>query len=321
MSTLLYKQIKDQIDRAEHILLLTDERIDGDTLGSTLGMYHVLREMGKRVDVFSPKPISDSLKFIPGVEVIQTDDKVFEVDGIDLVMIFDCSDGVCVMDRLPKMKRRVPLIAIDHHTTNPGYGDINLVEPEASSAADVVWRFIKFAKYPVNADAAQAILTGICTDTIIFSTTSTNSASLEAAVELTKLGAKLQEIVRRTMMNQSVAALKLWGMAFERLHRNEEFGAVATAITRRDLRKIGALEEELVGLVSFIYTMLDGADVTLVLRETDDGGVKGSLRSTICDVAELAARRGGGGHKNAAGFKVQNARLVEKDGVWEIVTS
>lgn len=318
MSEILYKQIKEKIDGSKHILLLTDERIDGDTTGSTLGMFHVLSGLGKHVTVFSPKPLPNTFSFLPMVDVVRRDATVFEDASIDLVMIFDCSDGVYINDYLPKMPKKAPLIVFDHHVTNPKYGTINLIEPKSASSADVVWRFVKWAKYPMNAKAAQCILTGICTDTSTFSTTNTTAACLEAAHELTKLGAKLQEIVHHTMMNKTDAALKLWGLALGRLYQDATFDAVATVIRRKDLQDTGAKDDDVEGLSNFLNAMIEGVETVLVMRETNDGAVKGSLRSVTRDVAALAEQYGGGGHKNAAGFKIQHAYLEEKDGAWFI---
>jgi len=317
----LYQQIKERIDAAGHILLLTDERIDGDTIGSTLGMFHVLSEMGKRVSVYSPKELHRSLTFMPGTEEIGRDESIFEDDTIDLVMIFDCSDGEYIKEKnkLPKIRTRVPLIVFDHHATNPQYGKINLVEPTAASTADVVWRFMKAAKLPMNKEAAQCILTGICTDTVVFSTPNTSKACMDAAVELARYGAKLPEIVRNTMMNKSVEALKLWGIAFERLHKNSEFEGIATALTQKDMKTIGATPDDFEGLSGFLYAMLEDVKTVVVLRETEDGAVKGSLRSKTRDVSKLAEKYGGGGHKGASGFKIPGAHLEEKDGAWHIV--
>lgn len=321
MSKILYRQIHQQIDAAEHILLLTDERIDGDTLGSTLGMYHVLLAMGKDVMVYSPKPPAEMFNFLPGVDAIIRDPSIFADDTIELVMIFDCSDGEYIQerDKIPAMKRRVPLISFDHHATNPRYGMVNLIEEDAASTADVVWRFIKHEKLPMNKDAAQCILTGICHDTVAFSTGNTTAACLSAAHELAGHGARLQEIVYHTMMNKSVETLKLWGLAFERLHYNKKFDAMCTAITLADIKRLQVHESETRSLMDFLNVMLDAEDVILILKEQPDGSVKGSLRSHTRDVAKLAQQYGGGGHKNAAGFHIKNAHLQEKDGAWSVV--
>ncbi len=319
MSKLLEKQAMDLIGKAEHILLLTDERIDGDTIGSTLGMYHVLKEMGKYVEVFSPGELPASLKFIPGTEVIQRDPGIFEASSIDLVIVFDCSDGEYFKEHLPKLAPRIPLIVFDHHATNPRYGTINFIEAEAAATADVVWRFIKNQNLPVSKEAAQAILTGIMTDTEGFLTNNTTAACLSAAHELISYGAKISEIIRETMMNKSVATLRLWGLAFERLHHNSRFDALTTAITMQDVFDLGVDEMETKALSNFLNAMVEGTDVVLVLREVEDGAVKGSFRSLTRDVAAQAEAFGGGGHIRAAGFKVLDAYLEEREGEWKIV--
>jgi bifunctional oligoribonuclease and PAP phosphatase NrnA len=319
MSFLIKRQIKEQIDAATRILLLTDDKIDGDTIGSTLGMYHVLSTAGKEVDVYSPHPLPDVFEFLPGVEMIQRQDGFFKDADYDLVLIFDCADGGYIKPLLPLMLGKPAVIVFDHHATNPKYGDLNLIEPVAASTADVVWRFLREMKFEIDRSAAQCILTGICTDTDTFSTSNTTAACLEAAHELSKLGAKLQVIVRNTMMNKSVSALKLWGLALERLHHNDEFDALCTAICLRDLKKLGAQKDDLQGLSNFLNAMVQDADMIVVLYERTDGSVKGSMRARDRDVSKIAAKRGGGGHKRAAGFSVEGAHLEEKDGQWFIV--
>lgn len=321
MNSVLQEKVEDLIRDAGHILLLTDERIDGDTTGSTLGLYHVLKDLGKQVTVFSPKPLPPQLAFIPGVDVIRRDATVFADQSIDLAIICDCSDGVYITKLLPGMKRRVPLVVFDHHATNPMYGTVNVVEPKAASTADVVWRFIKAAKYSVSADAAQCILTGVCTDTVLFSTSNTTIEAITASGELVKLGANLPTIVRHTLMNKSVAALKLWGIAMERLFFDEKLQAITTAITKADLEVTKATLEDLSGVSGFLHAMLENAyEAVAVMYETDDGAVKGSMRSRGRDVAkQVADLFGGGGHKLAAGFKVMNAKLEQVGEKWEII--
>lgn len=319
MPALLEQQIMEHIRTARHVLLLTDERLDGDTLGSSTGLAHVLRAMGKKVTLFSPRTIPHHFFFIPGIADIRTDDVVFLDPSIDLAIICDCSDGEYIKGLLPRMVRKVPLIMFDHHATNPHYGTYNLVEDDAASTADVVWRFVKRNKLPVPREAAQCFLTGICTDTSLFSTSNTTTQCFEAAVELTRLGAKLPDIVRATMMNRPVPILKIWGKMLERLHANTEFDAVATVLTQKDWEELGKPDVETSALSNFLNATLDDADTIVILRETDDGGVKGSLRSRGRDVAALAERFGGGGHKLAAGFKVMHAHLEEKNGEWRIV--
>ncbi len=320
MSSLLYENVREHIAKAGHILLLTDERIDGDTMGSTMGLFHVLKDLGKKVEVFSPKPLPNTFKYLPSIDVIRRDPEVFLQPTIDLVIISDCSDGEYIKKFLPTMPHKVPLISFDHHATNPLYGTINVVEPKAASTADVVWRFLKSTNQIISPEAAQCILTGICTDTVLFSTPNTTTDALDASAELVKLGARLPEIVRNNLMNRSVSALKLWGLAMERLFHDTTFNATATAITRADIQALNATEEDVSGISGFLHAMLDDKhELVVVYRETDTSAVKGSMRSRGSDVAKLAHEKyGGGGHKLAAGFTIPNSRLVEKNGRWVV---
>ena len=321
MSQILYRQVQQLIDQADHVLLLTDERIDGATLCSSLGMLHILEGMGKKVTIYAPQSLPEMFAFLPGIDRVVHDPIVFADESIDLVMIFDCSDGEYIneRDKLPAMKRRVPLVSFDHHETNPRYGTLNVIEPDAASTADLIWRFVKEQKLPMNAHAAQCILTGICHDTNVFFTSNTTAACLDAAHELSAHGAKLSEIVRELMQNKPVETLKLWGLALERLHHNPEFDAVCTVFTRKDIDELGVTSADSKYLINMLNAVLDGADGILMLKETDDGGVKGALRSHHRDVAALAAKYGGGGHRRAAGFKIENAHLQEKDGIWHVI--
>ncbi|MFZ2681755.1 MAG: DHH family phosphoesterase [Patescibacteria group bacterium] len=328
MTNLIYQKIQDLIANARHILLLTDERIDGDTIGSTMGLYHVLNNLAphnhpltgeqRLVEVFSPKPLPETFKFIPAIDVIRRDVEVFKQTTIDLVIISDCSDGEYIKALLPSMAHKVPVVVFDHHASNPKYGTVNLVEPQAASSADVVWRFVKATNWPVSPDAAQCLLTGICTDTVLFSTPNTTTAALDASSELVQLGADLKIVVHHTLMQRSLASLQLWGLAMQRLFHDTELNATATAITLRDMQLYKGTEDDIGGISGFLHAMLDGHhEVVVVYRETADGAVKGSMRSRGRDVAKLAEDKyGGGGHKLAAGFKIPNAKLKALNGTW-----
>lgn len=318
MTSIVEEPIIDLLGQAGHILLLTDERLDGDTLGSTLGWYAVLLEMGKDVTVYSPKDIPEQLAFLPNVKVIRTDDLVFADRTVDLMIICDCSDGLYIRSKLPIMPRKVPLIMFDHHATNPRYGTYNIVESGAASTADVVWRFMKRHDLPINKQAAQSLLTGVCTDTSLFTTSNTTTAAFEAAMELTKLGAKLNTVIEHTIMNKSVSVLQIWGRLFSRLHFNPEFDALCTVLLQSDLTEFGNPEVDTSSISNFLNASLIDAEAILILRESEDGSVKGSMRSRGRDVAAVAAKYGGGGHKLAAGFRVANAKLVEIKGTWVI---
>ena len=314
------RQAWEKMQVARHILLVNDVRIDGDTLGSSLGLHHVLRTLGKRVTHFSPMPIPASYDFLPGRERIVFDETVLKDSSIDLMLSFDCGDGTHVIAAQGKVPGKPFLISFDHHVSNSMYGDLNLVLTEASSTAEVVWRFLKAVGHRPDHDAATAILTGVCTDTDIFKNLSTNVAAFQAASELTFLGARVRDVERHLFSNKPVSVLKLWGRILERLHRHPEHDLVTSYILRADFDELGCIENDLEGLVNLLISLMRDVDTVILLRETQDGGVKGSLRTLSGNVARMGEWfPTGGGHKKAAGLYVPNTRLRPCQGRVEVV--
>ncbi len=318
MSQIVYKKIKEKIDQADRILIISDRGIDGDTIGSSLGLFHILKALHKDVAVYSPKPLIETLKFLPGVDVIRRDISSIKDYDADLTITLDTSNHVYVSKtRYGLVSEKTPLIVIDHHESNRRYGDINLVEDHAASTGDVLWRFIKWANFPVTRDAAQCILTAVCSDTRFFIQGNTTTAAIRAAEELTLRGAKMNEIVRNIMMSKDVKTLKLWGLALERLHHNEEHDILTTAITERDIKKIGATDPDVKALKDYLNVVIDGPDGLMILEE-NASGVKGGLRAHKRNILDIATKFGGGGHAQSAGFMIPGAHLEEKSGTWRI---
>ena len=319
MNTRMMTRAWDRMLHAEHVLLVNDIRIDGDTLGSSLGMRHILMEYGRRVTNLSPKPIPEAYGFLPGIQSVSVDQGRLNDPSIDLVVSFDASDGAHVVDMREKIPGRPFLVSFDHHATNPGYADLNLVDVHAPATAEVVWRFLKHNRVVPTGEAATCLLTGICTDTGIFSNPATNHACLSAASELSLHGARVQDVVRHLFANKSVDTLTLWGRALERLREHPDYGFVSTYITRDDLKETACAEDDLEGFSDFLAATI-ARDTVMVFRETE-GGVKASLRTVSGDVARLASWfPNGGGHVKAAGFFVPGAQLREVDGRCRVVS-
>lgn len=320
MGNLLYKQIDGMIREANSVLLCTDIRIDGDTIGSTLGMAHALMAMGKNIDVFSPKPLSSDLEFIPGASFIERNPEKLR-SSYDLLLFFDTADSDTARMLPHEFFEKVPSVVFDHHATNPQYGTVNLIEPQAASTGDVLYRFLKSCGYTITQEGAQCLLTAICTDTNAFYTGNTTHACIEAAHELMSYGAKIQTIILNTMRNHTPELLRLWGVALSRLHHNIEHDILATAITYKDMQDYGVTSIQASLLAEFLQAVVAKEDSIMVLRETDEGSVRCSLRSNGRDISVIAKKYpNGGGHRMASGFSVDNARLVEKDGQWLIVS-
>ena len=305
-------KIFDAIAGAQNILLLTDERIDGDTTGSTLAMFHWLKSIGKNVRVFSPKSWPEEYRFLPGAELVSFDPSIIN-QPTDLALIFDCSDG----KYLQPFALTAPLIVFDHHATNLMYGKVNQVLVEASSTGEVVWRFFKANRIPITRDMATCLMMAICTDTTLFTNPSTSQVCMEAAAELGMAGAKVHDVVKHVYKNKSVEQLKAWGLALERL--TELPGKILiTCLLAKDRVAAGVTEIDTSAISNFLIGMAADAKMIVVFSEKDDGSVKASMRTLDGDVAAIAKRHGGGGHVKAAGFSVEQSRLEEGPFGWRV---
>ena len=149
----------------------------------------------------------------------------------------------------------------------------------------------------------MSLLTGLITDTDNFSNGATNQECLKIASELIHRGANFNMIKAWFLKNKSITTLKLWGIALSRLNKHEKHDIVHTHITRDDLTESGANEEETDGIANFLNNVGEGR-AAILLKETSDGKIKGSLRTTKddLDVGAIAKALGGGGHKKASGF-------------------
>jgi phosphoesterase RecJ-like protein len=311
----------DKVMAAKHVLIVNDVRIDGDTVGSSLGFGNMICEVCNVVSHFSPEPIPDSYSFLPGVNLITTDEAVLNDATIDLVVSFDCGDGAHVLDARSKVPGQPFLISFDHHKSNSSYADLNLLLPSASSTAEVVWKFFKLLNVRMNNDCATNLLTGLCTDTEIFSNLATNVDALRAASELSLIGAKVRDVERHLFLNRGLNALRLWGRVLERISRHPEHDVVTTFFTQNDLKELECNETDIEGLMNFLITILIGADTIMLFRETNDCGIKGSMRTLSADVARVGEWfPKGGGHAKAAGLYVPNASMrLNPSGIVEVV--
>lgn len=301
-------------------ILVVSHKNCGDATGAVTACKIVLERLGKKVTVFLPAPVSKIFNFLPKTETI-----IFEGDKInwsdyDLFLCVDAAEPMLtgLGDKFSSRPKNLLTINFDHHLTNPGYGDFNVLDKSASATCAMLYEWFERARWEIDHDVATCLLTGILTDTGSFSNPGTNANSLGIAANLLKQGANIGKFLTEVVKNKTVAELKLWGKAFERLQVNEELAIVTTVITRQDVEELNLNNEAIEGMANFLNEM-SGYKAIMVLKEQADGTIKGSLRTTRddVDVAAIAQLFGGGGHKKAAGFTVQG-KLVLVDGYWQV---
>lgn len=286
-----------QLIRSAHCpLLICHVAPDGDAIGSLTGLGRALRHQGLEPTLACSDPIPARFNFIPGAEAVVQDVST----PFDLVISLDCSD----LERLGHFPQTpafgsVPLLNVDHHITNMNFGDVNLVDPRASSTAEVVLRLLEHMLVPLDAELATCLLTGVVADTRGFRTSNVTTQVMETALRLMKAGASLPHIVRHSLDRRSTAAVRLWGAALSQLQTKDRL--IWTSIPLAMRRAAGCAGNSDTGLASFLLSA-DDADAAVIFAEREDSSVEIGLRAAPgFDVAQVALRFGGGGHALAAG--------------------
>ncbi len=318
MESYIHKQIHEELLKAENPVFISDERIDGDSLGAALAMVDYMHGLGKRVPVYITGNVPLQYQFLPRIDRCTSDKHVFDDETIDLVVTFDCSDGKFIGGLVDLIPADPKVINIDHHNTNPLYGHINQVVVHTAATAEVIYNFFKVNKIVPSRKAATCLLTGLCFDTSAFTNSATTESAFDAASDLILSGARVQEVIKTMFQNRSIGALRVWGLALERLYHDTEKDFVSTCLTQEDIRAHDVTEDEIDGLSNFLSLVTD-TDTLFVMRETVDGDVKVSMRAQNRDVGKIAKTFGGGGHKKAAGFTVPKSKLVcDEKGQWRV---
>jgi phosphoesterase RecJ-like protein len=284
------------IKSAQRPLLICHIAPDGDAVGSLVGLGRALRQVGLEPILACPDPIPPDLSFIPGVEKVTKD-----VDApFDLVISLDCSDR----DRLGHLPQLpaftdAPLLNIDHHVTNSDYGDVNVVDPHASSTAEIVLHLLEYMAIPLDTEIATALLTGIVADTRGFRTSNVAPQVMATALRLMEAGASLPYIAFHSLDSHPTSALRLWGAALSQFQIEDR--VIWTSIPLAMRQATGYTDNGDAGLASFLLSAED-ADIAVVFVEREEGSVEVGLRAVAgFDVAQVALQFGGGGHALAAG--------------------
>ena len=305
-----YVDAKELIEESSYITIVGHINPDPDTLGTGLGLWWTLKRMQKRVDaVYVSKPLPYSLSWMPGFEKIKSNVS----DKTDLIISVDCGS----FDRLGiDMPSNAKLINIDHHQSNKGYGDINIIEPEFASSSEVVYKLVTMSKWPMTKEAAENFYAALVSDTGFFSYEGVGKRVFEFAKELVEAGAKPEVVARKLKENVPLSKLRLLPLALQTLKLYLSGRVAGLEVTQKMFEKSGATLNEADDLVNYARS-LSTVEVGFLIREESDSSLKVSLRSkNYVNVAKIAESFGGGGHIRAAGCRVVN---MTKDNLIEIL--
>lgn len=299
-----FNQLEDLIKNSTKILIMSHINPDGDALGSTSSMYTTIYEnFKKRADILVIGHLPNCYKFLPNIETAK-----FEFDTsmvYDLVITLD----VASLDRLANhqilFEKAVHTINIDHHKTNSNFGEVNVVNPKASSTGEVLLNIFNEQNWKISLDSAIGLYTAILTDTGGFRYENTSENVFLSAAQLVKIGINPNEIYKNCYEKKSKDFVMFQNACINKAEFLFNNKVAYTVVYKKDLEKYQAKDDFTEGLVETLR-VIDSTEISFIAKEIDSKSTKISMRSKTKDVAAICAEYGGGGHTFAAGCLIKS---------------
>jgi phosphoesterase RecJ-like protein len=307
----MFRKIKDFINKGERFLITTHIDPDGDAIGSSFSLYWALDSLGKKPFVYMRDSIPYMYEFLPRPPRLLH--KHLTDDYYDAVFALDCGNLFRVGDGHDRLNERGALINVDHHTTNETFGVVNVINPRASSTAEILYKLYRSLKIPMTFNVAVNIYTAIFTDTGSFRYSNTNSEAFLICEEMVRCGVSPSHVAEMVHENHPKERYFLLREVLASLEMYNGDTVALARVTQEMLHNTGTSKEYTEGFVEFIKE-IRGIDVAILMREINDHRYKISMRSKgNTDVAQLCSRFGGGGHRNAAGCTIDGTIIKVKE--------
>ncbi len=304
-------QVIEAIRKHKRFLITAHVNLEGDSLGSQLAMKELLEGLGKVAFILDSDPVPEHYKFLPNAGVVSNAlDKKWD---FDVAMVLDCP----TLKRIGKVSEVIKgklTVNVDHHISNERFGNINWVDPNASSAGEMVFRLFKEMDQPLTKEAALYLYIAILTDTGSFNYDNTSSVTHEIAGELLGYGLDPALVSENVYERRSISDIKLLGFVLSTIKVNKAGDVAYLEVTKDMLKSTGADISKSEGLINFARS-IDKVRVAIIFKEgLDNGGkVNVSFRSKgEIDVNVLASYFGGGGHTKASGCVIKGSLAEAK---------
>jgi phosphoesterase RecJ-like protein len=296
----MIEQVLESIDNHQRFLVTSHARPDGDAIGSVLGTRELLRALGKQADAVMSDPVPVIYRPLPFAEEIQ---HLRSVNGkYEAAIILECDSvqrtGLTGVDAPGRV-----LINIDHHNSARPFAQVNWIKKDACATAEMIFDLVRAAKVKLTPEMATCLYTAVLTDTGSFCFFGTNERTFALAEELVRGGADPARIAHNVYFANPEGKMRLLGCALGTMQRCGT--TIVMHVTQEHMHKSGAREEDCEGLVNYALS-IEGVETALFFRELPDGRFRVSLRSKgDVDVASIAEKFGGGGHRCASGCSLQ----------------
>ncbi len=300
----VYGEIARVIEGNESFVLMSHVRPDGDAIGSQVALGYVLRALGKKVFLMNEEGVPEGLAFLKGSETVMMPPE--EPLEVDVAIALDTATKPRLGDGALRAASKAGLwVNIDHHISNPGYGDVNLIDAGKPATGQIVYELVKYLGYPIPEETRDAIYVAVSTDTGSFQYDSTTAETYEMGADLIRRGLNLGRINADTYDNHPYRRLELLRALLNTLDISADGRLAYWELSYATQSGLGLKPEDSEGLIDMIRGV-KGVLVAVFFEELADGKIRVSMRSkdrsvNVCDVA---MEFGGGGHALAAGIRM-----------------
>lgn len=276
---------------------------DGDSIGCMLAIGSAMEQLQKTVVLLSPDGVTDTYRFLPGSEnIVQSipDDSTF-----DLCIIVDCENLERVGSAFKYLSNCKSIMEVDHHPGANRSDGVNVLDSDAASAGDIVYKLLKEAGVRITIDIAECLMTAIVTDTGSFKFSNVKPDTLRIAADLLEAGASTGIISQKVYDTRSLPSVKLLGIALGNIKTMSKGRVAWSYVSRENLSETGALDSDTEGIVNYTRS-IKGVVVGMLFNEAPNNVTRVSFRARDgYDISQIARKFGGGGHKAASGATIE----------------
>jgi len=296
------------IQNSKTIAVVAHADPDGDSIGSIMALREILRLRNKDVDFYINGEIPFNYKFMKDVEKTSTYNENLEYD---LFFALDSSDRERLGKNSSIIDNSNKTVCIDHHKTNEGYCDLNIIEPDYSSTGEIIFDIFNRLNYEINEIAAENIFISIITDTGKFIYDNAGYKTFENVSKLLKMNIDKSEIIKKLYSSEPKNIFKLKSDVFNSTEFYFKDRVALSCLSQRILKNYSIGLKDIDGLVERLRD-IENVEISILIKELKSKTYKISMRSLgSADVSKVCEVFGGGGHKNAAGFKIDNIEYTD----------
>jgi len=300
-----FQEIAQSLRTYDSFILMSHVRPDGDAIGSQIALGFALRAMGKTVYLVNEDGLPDNLRFMAGSDKIQTPpDAPLDVQ---CAIALDCATKPRLGEKtLHAASQATFWINIDHHISNPGYGDLNLIDATSPATGQILYHLITEENLPMPEESRDAIYVAVSTDTGSFQYSNTTASTYEMAADLTRRGVDVGSINALIYDNNPYRQIELLRELLNTLQLCENDKVAYWELPFSTIKKLNLKPDDSEGMIDLIRG-IQGVTVAAFFEELDTGKIRVSLRSKddTVNVCEIAQEFGGGGHARAAGIRMK----------------